>query len=188
MRPSCSSNQIHTNCTRRSPSSKLTDGFISTLACPGGSEIALKWESNCQMETAHRYGWCASSKTIHLADNRTESHSKYASQRQKRWVYNCALMGLMKKWGLKQEFTTRSIVFVMCLRRVSRRLVRIKGFEGALCCQSWKQRVMLCRLCSCRISSSAAHLWENYVHLLTLLNILLSTLRTISRRLLLASH
>lgn len=65
--------------------SKVTDEFISMLACPWGSKMALKWESNCQVKAAHRHGWCASSKTIRLPDNRTGSHSRGASQRLWRW-------------------------------------------------------------------------------------------------------
>lgn len=47
--------ELHSQEYSRS-SSKPTDEFISTLAFPGALEIALKWESNRQVETAHRYG------------------------------------------------------------------------------------------------------------------------------------
>lgn len=48
---------------------------LTSFPCPSpwpfGLQKSLKSESqNCQMEAAHWHGWCASSKTIHSADNR----------------------------------------------------------------------------------------------------------------------
>lgn len=96
MRPPSSSNQINRKCTHEKEPERHPDGWVHhRRGVPWSSGIALKWESNCQVETTHRYGWRASSKTNHCADKRTESHSEWC-QRQTCWVINCILMGLMK--------------------------------------------------------------------------------------------
>lgn len=69
-----------------------TGGWVyRLLGVPSSSEIALKWESNCKVEAAHRYDWCAPSKTIHGADNSTGSHSG-RRQRQMWWLASCGSM------------------------------------------------------------------------------------------------
>lgn len=161
---------------------------------PGGcSEIALKWESNCQVETAHRYGWCASSKTIHLADNRTGSHSRNASQSQRQWVTNCVLMGLLRKevwkYRLLLDFLFHSstwckvgIVFHVAEEpwEVSH-FILIKGFHNAFtaCAIGTFESVSCAREFS-HAGRIPRQLASEKAHLLTLLNVLLSTLRTIS--------
>lgn len=137
MGPLCSSNQIHVSSTHRGLSSKLTDEFISTLACPWGSKVALKWDSNCQVETAHRYGWCASSKTIHLADNGTGSHSEDASQRQKPGVANC--VGTNEERSLKENIIARWILLVMESFKASHSDKRSWESICDLCCHSWEE-------------------------------------------------
>lgn len=103
MRPPSSSNQINWKCTHEKEPERHPDGWVHhRCGVPWSSGIALKWESNCQVETTHRYGWRASSKTNHCADKRTESHSEWC-QTQTCWVINCILMGLMRTKVREEE-------------------------------------------------------------------------------------
>lgn len=103
MRPPSSSNQINWKCTHEKEPERHPDGWVHhRCGVPWSSGIALNWESNCQVETTHRYGWRASSKTNHCADKRTESHSEWC-QTQTCWVINCILMGLMRTKVREEE-------------------------------------------------------------------------------------